>query len=218
MGCDIHVFVEQLDDKGVWCKLDEPSIEIYKDQNGNPVMYDTWYFGRNYALFSMLADVRNGYGFAGCDTGDPVEPISEPRGLPADVSPEIFKEHQEWGYDAHSATYFTLRELRYVDWEKNQITKRGVVDSAGFTQWLNDGQPEWWSGGITGPGIKMITNQEMNQLVKDNAATRSHYTTVQWTTSWTDCVSGEWFDFLDAMGKLSMDDGSDIRMVAWFDN
>lgn len=30
---------------------------------------------RNYILFAILADVRNGYGFAGCDTHDPIKPL-----------------------------------------------------------------------------------------------------------------------------------------------
>src|SRR5215469_11787636 len=35
------------------------------------------YGWRNYDLFAILAGVRNGSGFGGCDTGDPVVPIAE---------------------------------------------------------------------------------------------------------------------------------------------
>ncbi len=39
---------------------------------------------RHYQLFAVLAGVRNGYGFAGVPTGEPVKPIAEQRGYPAD--------------------------------------------------------------------------------------------------------------------------------------
>lgn len=43
-----------------------------------------WDDERHYQLFSVLADVRNGYGFAGVPTGEWVKPISSPRGIPQD--------------------------------------------------------------------------------------------------------------------------------------
>lgn len=67
MGCDIHS-VAQVRKDGVW-------KTVLQDVCGDPRRYDT---------FAMLANVRNGYGFAGCDTGDGFEPISEPRGFPDD--------------------------------------------------------------------------------------------------------------------------------------
>ena len=36
------------------------------------------------AVFAALADVRNGYGFAGVPTHEAIKPISEARGLPED--------------------------------------------------------------------------------------------------------------------------------------
>lgn len=44
---------------------------------------------RNYTAFAILADVRNGYGFVGFDTGEPVIPTSEPRDFPEDLSEEL---------------------------------------------------------------------------------------------------------------------------------
>ena len=69
MGTDIHIVVEIYKDHG-WHLTD-----IVPSQD------------RNYRAFAVLADVRNGYGFAGFSTGDAVIPISEPRGLPDDMSP-----------------------------------------------------------------------------------------------------------------------------------
>lgn len=53
----------------------DPTISKWVDV---PHLYT---FRRDYFLFGVLANVRNGHGFAGVDTGDPVDPISEPRGV-----------------------------------------------------------------------------------------------------------------------------------------
>lgn len=71
MGTDIHIAVEIFKDGG-WHLAD---VEVTND--------------RNYRAFAVLANVRNGYGFGGFSTGDELQPISEPRGLPQDLSPEL---------------------------------------------------------------------------------------------------------------------------------
>lgn len=57
---------------------------------------------RDYNLFAMLANVRNENG---------LKYISEPRGLPNDVSDIVSSDFVQWGKDAHSASYITLQEL-----------------------------------------------------------------------------------------------------------
>jgi len=101
MGCDIHPHIEVRKDcrwvRHDWRKRHETG-EFYDEARTDPkTNYDTLfkdplYIGRNYSLFSILANVRNGTGFAGCDTGDGFKPISMPRGLPSDVSSEVFEE------------------------------------------------------------------------------------------------------------------------------
>ena len=60
MGWDIHI-VAEVYDEGNWQLSD---VEVPSD--------------RNYWAFAVLADVCNGYGFAGTDKGDPIEPIRFP--------------------------------------------------------------------------------------------------------------------------------------------
>lgn len=86
--------------------------------------------GRNYNLFAMLADVRNGRGFAGIPTGEGFEPISEPRGIPEDAHPETVKFMERMGVDGHSHTYFTLRELREYDWDQETVLFDVVSEEA----------------------------------------------------------------------------------------
>jgi len=69
----------------------------------------SFYSGRNYYLFAILADVRN---------DGSVEPISQPRGIPEDCSYPYKLLLDRWGMDAHSESYFTLEELLNVKWDE----------------------------------------------------------------------------------------------------
>ena len=66
MGCDIHGIFQAAKD-GKWQDVES-----------------TWEQDRHYFLFSWLADVRNGFGFAGVKTYEPVTPLSQPPRLPHD--------------------------------------------------------------------------------------------------------------------------------------
>lgn len=65
MGCDIHSVAQ-----------------VFKNNGWRTVLQDVAGDNRSYDTFAILANVRNGYGFAGCDTGDGYEPICEPKGFP----------------------------------------------------------------------------------------------------------------------------------------
>lgn len=113
MGCDIHLFVETRNhDTGAWeLRSDAPRLHH-----------------RNYAVFAILANQRNGEGFT---------PISEPRGLPPDVSNalaaihanDVAEEPDESKEDAdgeaygdywvgdHSFSWLTLAEL--LEWRQS---------------------------------------------------------------------------------------------------
>lgn len=80
-----------------------------------------YYNGRNYYLFSILADVRNGYG------DGYVEYICETKGVPDDASIGYKHIVNMWGGDGHSHSYFTLSELLDIDWDK--YNKDGWIDS-----------------------------------------------------------------------------------------
>lgn len=96
MGCDIHTYLEIQDSKGNW---------IYSDLH-NPKGEKIEVAGhRNYRVFGLLGNVR----FDPNSIGLP--PLTDARGLPDDVSPEVSKENEGWGYDAHSHSYVTLDEI-----------------------------------------------------------------------------------------------------------
>lgn len=80
MGTDIHPIVQVRKAEGEpWEIIDIPRADDY----GN------YLDSRNYNLFAVLGDVRNGTGFAGIRTSAGFIPISSDRGLPEDVGFEM---------------------------------------------------------------------------------------------------------------------------------
>jgi len=80
MGTDIHIQVWGKDPTtGEW----EPSIiKPFPRWGESAHDWDVDPTGRNYRVFGLLAGVRNGTGFGGVKTGEPVEPFFPRRGLP----------------------------------------------------------------------------------------------------------------------------------------
>lgn len=94
------------------------------------------YRGRDYALFGVLAGVRDYY-----DNGK----IDDPRGLPDDVSKKIKKEAKRWGDDGHSHSWLLASEL--FDWKEkhNEITYSGFVSPEDARRLdKNEGFPNEW--------------------------------------------------------------------------
>jgi hypothetical protein len=178
MGCDIHLYVEKRADAfeslvigQQWVSVDKWSPDPYAEDEGQSRLWvafdDRMYFNRNYDLFAMLAGVRNGRGFAGIPTGTGFNSISEPRGLPEDVSPEVKAESEAWGCDGHSHSWLTVAELLRYDW--NQTTKHtGMVNMWEFATFQKTGKPKAWCGDVSGRTIKKISNQEMAERVYQN--------------------------------------------------
>jgi len=133
MGCDIHFYVERWTSsnnyegpRNLSEDREQKLNEVLEDKptNFRWVSVDKWvkgdgewsvpyhleyYNGRNYYLFSILADVRNRGG---------VEPINYPKGIPDDASTGYLYKCDQWDGDAHSHSFFTLEELLNVDWSE----------------------------------------------------------------------------------------------------
>jgi len=128
-----------------------------------PEVPDRLYDGRNYDLFAILADVRNGRGFAGCDTGDGFLPIAFPKGVPEDAHPDTAAFLDSYGCDGHSHSWHTLEAFEKYNWD--MTTKHrgwvGVIEYAIFKQL---GRPTSWSGGVSGQSIRHIPVAEMEQM------------------------------------------------------
>lgn len=179
MGTDIHFFVEKkVGDK--WVTLDEWKSEDHSAWAGGTYYSPKTelYGSRNYDTFAILADVRNGYGFAGVDTGEGFVPISAPKGYPDDMCKEL-KSHV-YDDDYHSESWLTLKELLDYNW--NRTTKQRIfIHGQDWDRWKNE-----WSldpekkglCGFGGGGPDKISNEEMDKLPqeqRDNFATLVEY-------------------------------------------
>lgn len=221
MGTDIHLSVEHLK-RGEWVRA-EPQIPNrwydpkYPDEPG--FVHEEWFGQRNYNLFAVLADVRNGRGFAGIETGERLNVIAEPRGLPygSTVDPDEVE---------HTPSWLSLRELLDFDWWQTS-RHYGVVDARNYRQWKVYGKPRGWSGEVFGGLTKIISNEEMEKLVgdtwpRDEEKYRHVFTRVSWVEPYAEAIGGEWFKFLVRLIRLckTENDGNmdAVRIVFYFDS
>jgi hypothetical protein len=214
MGCDIHLHVERRTDAG-WERI--PSDGDGDGEGDN--LWDTrhWYSGRNYKLFAILADVRNNYGFAGTYTGERLNPITSPRGLPADVSREVQEESDYWDCDGHDHSYLTVAEILAYDWDQTAIltrlvndVKRGDLPEGGHAEKVQKfadtyGELPPWVGdtcsGVSGP------DEYVRQWVE-----------VTWKQPYYRCPDRDWWGTVTRAARLSKGSFDDVRFVFWFDN
>lgn len=160
MGTDIHIIAEVRKD-GVWQTILD---KIFIDWEGTKFERQTCvpYSDRNYNLFAILADVRNGTGFAGLRTGERFNPISEPKGYPEDMC----KDSEEFLSYEHSASWLTLKEIFDFNWA--QIHRDfGVVSEKEYREHIMKGEmPNSWCGDISGPNYIKISENEMVDLIQ----------------------------------------------------
>lgn len=160
MGCDIHLFVERLQD-GKWTSCDD-----WTSEDGYWTTKTDFYGGRNYDLFAILADVRNGRGFAGTKTGEGFIPMAAPRGVPADASPEYQRMVEQWFGDGHSHSFFTVADIQVYDWTQT-TTKSGWVTLQEWARWKVNESPDNWCSMIAGKSIKHFSLSQIQNVVDE---------------------------------------------------
>lgn len=243
MGTDIHMVVQVRDGKTwkrstatmpcTWCEGTGKSRRTHEEcyfcngKKARPLTFDD----RSYYTFAILADVRNGHGFAGVDTGDGFIPIAEQRGVPEDF--EVI----DYELGDHSFSWLTLRELLvYPHWERLS-TLRGEVSLEEFAKWDSSGrgQPSTWCGGMSGPNVYVVSNEAARELIKcglpEQAAAHAqnakrfnwyhfhaaHFqTVVEWKLPYKECAKEFHDNFIPALCKLGSPD--DVRIVFGFDS
>jgi len=188
---------------------------------------DSWYSDRNYTVFAILGNVRNGEGFAGVYTHDPLPYISDWRGVPDDVTEAT----RAVLSNEHSETWCTLAEIMDYDWHA-PIHRGGVVSLEQFEHCKRTGEPpNSWSGGISGQGIVTVSMTEADAIlggrlkidgsVADIATGLMHdaLTKVYVNYEWDDTLADSTQHFLDRMKMLAMQAGEhECRLVFDFDS
>ena len=221
MGTDIHLYVEKRTDAG-W----EEVVPPYKRSWGG-LSWSPWSESqdfddprpdptdRSYNVFAFLADVRNGRGFAGVYTGDPIVPQFADRGIPEDTS----LAEEEEGYcpiGDHSYTHATLKELLDAPWDI-WFYSGGLVNVEQFLNRDKQGIPPGWCGGVSGGNTNVCESPEEFQTMIDSGHDMSgQYCRVGW--KWQpllECGFKRWcFEVLKPM----VENPEDIRVLIGFDS
>lgn len=121
MGVDMSSYVE-VREKGAWTLLQEHLFkrnEYEKDDDASIEMQP--FRNRNYAFFGWLAGIRN---------YSAVVPLDTPRGLPNNLSAELFDKYDYRSYEL-SFTHFTLAELLSIDYDSIVEDRRAMIDGNG---------------------------------------------------------------------------------------
>lgn len=233
MGCDIHHYEEVRSEDGDWASVQKlvknEYYEQYPDEE-RPMVLDHYGYDdprrlwRCYDLFAILANVRNGRGFAGCLTGAGFNSIVEPRGLPDDVSDVIKSESDSWGMDGHSHSWLTLKEILDYDWDQ-RTTNYGMLSWNEYEHWVktrteDQPSPMSYSGDVWGRDIKKVSVEQFEMWEKNPESRpqnpENYYARASWGISYRQAVGGRFWDYVEYLKTLGKPE--DVRMVFWFDN
>ena len=197
MGCDIHIYLEKKNNNGKWESLDYYKKSSYSKSGFEVIpIYDS----RNYSLFSVLADVRN--------YGDN-EPICKPKGIPNDCYEDIDKEYKEWGWDAHSASYFTLKELKDYKATHNITKFRGMISQEQIKDLENGVKPNNWCQRTNMEGYEFREwTEEYCELDPIIEKIEQRICDECWI----------WYKTEEEKEKKLRKYENDVRIVFWFDN
>lgn len=215
MGCDIRAFIERKKDNDedtdppVWEHVPGWVVEDWqRDERGRkrkPRGQQLW-ISRNYALFGLLAGIRAD-----------IKPIAKPRGLPADVSPEVAQSAKDWGRDGHTHSWLTLKEMQDYNPARHKAKYEGLVALNEYVRWKKSGDPfpKSWCGGAWGSkiidevAVPTWTDLQNNVLVR-----------ARWTASVRDAVSPSAWEMVKGLLTYVQryGDPEDVRLVFWFDN
>lgn len=190
MGTDIHHRFDK--------KIGNNYVEIESDYKGN----------RHYRLFAWLANVRNGFGFAGVKTGEPIKPIIEPnRGIPKDL-----EKYNEGYYNTlwlgdHSFSWLTSTEILLEYNKLGDVITYGVITRGQYNEWDKETSPFVYSGECWGPKVKVIEENEVSAC--------DDWTHIR--VSWNTGLKAEFDYFIKEIQDLVKEHG-EIRMVFGFDS
>lgn len=161
MGCDIHICTEkkrQRRDAWVSCDSRKPDPDYEDDPNATATVFAPYIdIDRNYDLFAVLAGVRSRLAIA---------PVSLPRGLPMDVSPETYAEANSWFRDGHSWSWLLVSELLQFDWNQDVVSVNRIVSALDYLHLIRTGTPPSWSA-EDHANARVFTEEEFTEFMEN---------------------------------------------------
>ena len=201
-------------------KLSQEEIQdmIFEYWNNNPE-------SRSYKVFSFLANVRNGYGFAGIETYQPIKPIENPRGFPSTSAfDEIFDQAEEW---CHSFTHYSMKELLEHEGWNTTFHNSGYVPFDDWKEYVESQDtdnplpcPSHYCGDVNGGNTRKFSMKDFKEKLSSLESTDSVYIKGKWIepSPLKDSAFWGWLNS-EKMTKLAEQYGSEnIRINIYFDN
>ena len=158
---------------------------------------------RHYRLFSWLAGVRNGYGFAGSKTGSEIKPISEPRGYPDDFEVDHYDEHNGIWMGDHTHSWLLADEI--LSAEIPEAIACGYVPVGIYKEWDKKSYPEMSCAFASGPNILLSKPDEITE--------KTSHVYAEWELD----LKEDFAYFINEVRRLK-DKHGDVRMVFGFDS
>ena len=207
MGCDIHLYIEYKSKKTEFDGYDSGWQSFGKSINP----------GRNYAMFGLMANVRN------CYSDGKLPVLVEPRSMPEDA-----------GYTATDDNRIYISETKSEDYVSMETAKRWV--ESGSSKFINDNdgnptwvtQPDWHSHSwLTTSEFENVLNkyleleagwhkvrvEEHNKMVE-----RENIQPDSWAYDPPSINDEPEYQVVLASLKRFEELGYDARVVFWFDN
>ena len=205
MGTDITIFAERKTEDGTWELVDDPREhnEPYNYPNQKLLPHSV-YDGRNYSLFAILADCRNG-----TRTEEPFKPIDQPRGVPDDMSElasKLYGDGEGW----HNETWYFVEEITNFDWSQT-IQCAGYIDEK--FAYLFDGNPL----GYPSEELRRLQNPDAKPGQATVTSGPAHYS-VDWVkVRWRETYRSAAGFFHQQFAPYSKpEQPNSVRIVMWF--
>jgi hypothetical protein len=232
MGTDIHIWVEAQTDNG-WMDISTRAIKqkrvdlstiltlptedqqakIFEYFAGNPE-------NRNYMVFAYLADVRNGYGFAGCEIFNPIEPCFEGRGYPNNTSIDT-------DLCNHSPTHFTVDEiLKHKGWEQ-PIKEIGCVEYGHWKEFIDSQKtdnplsaPMTYCGSVSGGDTSITHANRFESIDPQSEDIKNIYIKGSWTVQnpLKDTNFFKWLQGEEMASLIEQYGEENLRIIVNFDS
>jgi len=226
MGCDIHIAIQRQEPDGTWRELPWQHVWQFEGAapavKGVPVAPDC-FRGRNYDLFAILANVRNGRGFAGIETGSGWPSIAPDRGFPDGFDPDKtlpaanYPERGNRYMGDHSFTWVSLDELKAFPWDATEACQYGVVTAEEYEQLTVDhARPHSYCGAVSGAGIRTYDPDTYRLAKSKGALAAKPYVRMGWPETAREATgdwAGEVIPWLDTLAE-----GKPLRLVLGFDS
>ena len=206
MGCDIHLYIEYKSKK-----TEFDGYETKWQSSGGRINP-----GRNYAMFALMADVRN-YG----DNKLPV--LVKRRGMPDDATYSTADDNRMYISEDEGENYVTMETAE--GWVKSGSSKF-INDNEGKPTWVT--QPDWHSHSwLTTSEFESVLNkyleletgwhkvrvEEHNKMVKEENIQPD-----SWAYAPPSINDEPEYQVVLASLKRFEELGYDARIVFWFDN